>query len=226
MIYMFYEKSWTYRPWDLQYFTGNNFLLRFIGQYFTCPYFTKTPLIQLKWDHLQCHWHILHTTCFIRMNIIVIWQLRSEYQWTSIWIMYDPCAVRILMVRPLLEDCCVCFQAISKDWNRLRKSALSSTTNNFSNTSQTTCSCNSLLVLSRCHCCNSTVVDVCCDVSPNSPIWSCSTILSLVPLDWCGWCEVRGTPSAFMLLLHCLSYLVVLCCFVCEHINETKRTNL
>ena len=147
-----------------------------------------------------------------------------EYQRTSIWIMYDPSAVRILMVRLRMEDCRGCSQAISKDCSMLCKSTLLSTASNFSNISQTACSCINFLVLSWSH---STVVGDCSGVSLNRENWIFlpSTILSPVPLDWCvrpSWSVDRCTPSAFMLLLCCLPCLVALCCLSCGHLNETR----
>ena len=144
--------------------------------------------------------------------------------------MYDPCAVRILMVRPFTEDCCGCSQAINKDCSRLCKSTLSSMASTFSNISQTACRCNSFLVSSWSLCCHLTVLGDCCFVSLNrwNGIRLPSTNFCLVPFDWCGWPSWsvdRCIPSAFMLLIWCLSCLVALCCLCCGHLNKTKIMN-
>ena len=127
--------------------------------------------------------------------------------------MYDPCAVRILMVSLLMEDCRGCFQVISKDCSILCKSTLLSTASNVSNISRTACSCNNFIVLSWSHDSHPTGEGDCCGVSLNPWNWisSPSTILCLVPLDWCGrpsWSVDRCTPP-----LNCTSTYYMFCTF-------------
>ena len=122
---------------------------------------------------------LLHITLLVNL---------SDYIQTSISIKYDPCAVRIFALNLLFGDCCDCSHAFCRDSSRLCRSTLASMICNLLNTSQTTCSCDSLAALSSCHFCQSSIV--------GDP-WS------LISMPW----NSRCAPPSMSLALHAFSLL-------------------
>ena len=119
--------------------------------------------------------------------------------------MYDPSAVRILVVRLRMEDCRGCSQAISKDCSMLCKSTLLSTASNFSNISQTACSCINFLVLSWSH---STVVGDCSGVSLNRENWIFFAIYDFESgTTWLMWVAILVRGSMHSISFHVLTTL-------------------